>query len=129
MPAASIVSTSFKSTTTLRAFCPAAEHKIAVSPPRTIRPRHSRINKTPHRIIELIRLIYEGHMSTLRQDHQLRSCDLLLHLPRHLWIALIVVSHDNQRWHLDLRKLIEILDFHQVAVHYKFTVRSPHFAV
>ena len=39
----------------------------------------SMCNKTPHRIIELIRLIYEGHMSTLLQDHQLRSRGQHLH--------------------------------------------------
>src|SRR4051812_22005002 len=48
-----------------------------------------------HRVDEHGRLIYEGHVSALREDDQLGASDLRLHLFGHARVALIMIADED----------------------------------
>ena len=60
------------------------------------------LEKLRYRLVEPDRLIFKRHVSAVRQYHQRRAGNLLVHLLRQRWVALIMIAHDNQRRHLDV---------------------------
>src|SRR5208283_2723096 len=95
----------------------------------TILERGSMGYELPHCSQKQFRLIYKCHVPALRQNHQLRSGNLLVHLLRHLGIALVVLADDDQRRHFDLGETVHVFNFLQITVNDELAVRAPHFAV
>src|SRR6267378_8142909 len=68
--------------------------------PRTFSTRSPR-NEVSHCLQKLFRLVHKRHVSATGQNDELRPGNLVVHLTRHLWIALIVIADDDQGRDLD----------------------------